>query len=89
MGVSLCSRGLLWVGRTVYGCNSFVRPDEKKVREVWAKTREIVGKDTRNKARAQRKRHNLMTNTGSTAAAIERTMHETDLAGAARDGLDE
>lgn len=80
--------GVCWgwgwvVVRTLYGCNSFVRPDEKKVREQWAKTREIVGKDTRNKARTQRRRHNLMTNPGSSAAAIERTMQENDLASAA------
>lgn len=72
----------------MYACNSFVRPDEKKVREVWAKTREIVGKDTRNKVRTQRKRHNLMTNSGSTAAAIERTMQETDSASTTSDVLD-
>jgi len=55
--------------QTSRGCNSFVRPDEEKMKEVWSRTKHIVGKDSRNKARTQRKRRNLMTAGGAATAA--------------------
>ena len=69
----------LLLNRTSRGCNNFVRPDEEKMKEVWSRTKQIVGKDSRNKARTQRKRRNMMTSGGAAAAAaVEKIVQSTE-----------
>lgn len=48
--------------------------------DIWSKTRHIVGRDSRNKARTQRKRRNMMTSGGAAAAAaVEKAVQSTEL----------